>query len=95
MVIIRQSPASTFRLPSIFDGDFWPKFPTKEIRGLNIYETENAVIAEAAVPKIPEDKIDLSLKIVLSELQQLLRKKLKKKSEKAAPKRIQVKKKAA
>lgn len=61
MVIIRQSPASAFRLPSVFDGDFWPKFPSTEIRGLNIYKTEDAVIAEAAVPEIPEDKIDLSV----------------------------------
>lgn len=60
MAIIRWSPLGTLRLPSLFDED-WLEFPTAEIRGLNIYETEDAVIAEAAVPGIPEDKIDISV----------------------------------
>lgn len=59
MAIIRWSPFG--RLLPFFDEDFWPEFPTTEIRGLNIYETENEIVAEAAVPGIPENKIDVSV----------------------------------
>lgn len=58
MAIIRWSP---FRFPSLLDEDWWGEFPTREIQGLNIYETENAIIAEAAMPGVPENKIDVTV----------------------------------
>lgn len=30
-------------------------------QGLNLYETEDAIVAEAAVPGIVEDKLDVSI----------------------------------
>lgn len=30
-------------------------------QGLNLYETEDAIVAEAALPGIPEDKVDVSI----------------------------------
>ncbi len=61
MTLIRWNPRS---LSSIFDDDF--EFPTlpgisRLGQGLNIYETEDALVAEAALPGIPEDKIDVTV----------------------------------
>ncbi len=54
-----------FRLPSIWDDDFdldrWFDFGSRHGQGLNIYETENSVVAEANLPGIPEDKIDVTV----------------------------------
>ncbi len=62
MAIIRWNP---WNLQSILDDDWdLPTFPGLSRlagQGLNIYETEDAIVTEAAVPGIAEDKIDVSL----------------------------------
>ncbi|MDO8270123.1 MAG: Hsp20/alpha crystallin family protein [Candidatus Levybacteria bacterium] len=61
MAIIRWNP---WNLDRVFEDDF--EFPTIPgiskfmSQGLNLYETEDALVAEASVPGIPEDKIDVT-----------------------------------
>lgn len=61
MAIIRWNP---WNLDRVLDDDF--EFPTLPgiskfmSQGLNLYETEDSLIAEAAVPGISEDKIDVT-----------------------------------
>lgn len=61
MAIIRWNP---WNLERMFDEDF--EFPTIPgiskfmSQGLNLYETDDALIAEAAVPGLTEDKIDIT-----------------------------------
>lgn len=61
MAIIRWNP---WNLDRMFEDDF--EFPTLPgiskfmSQGLNLYETEDALVAEAAVPGISEDKIDIT-----------------------------------
>lgn len=61
MSIIRWNP---WNLERMFDDDF--EFPTLPgiskfmSQGLNLYETEEAIVAEAAIPGISEDKIDVT-----------------------------------
>jgi HSP20 family protein len=48
--------------PRLIDEDFWPnlnwdQFPQSS--GLDIYETDDAVVVEAQVPGIPEDKVEI------------------------------------
>ena len=61
MAIIRWNPWS---INSLLEDDLdMPTIPGISRmmgQGLNIYETEDAIVAEAAVPGIPEDKIDIS-----------------------------------
>src|SRR5579871_1030025 len=61
MAIIRWNP---WNLDRMFDDDWeMPTIPGISRlmgQGLNLYETEDAVIAEAAVQGIPEDKIDVT-----------------------------------
>ena len=61
MAIIRWNP---WNMNSLLDDDWElptiPGISRMMGQGLNIYETENAVVAEAAMPGIPEDKIDVS-----------------------------------
>ena len=62
MALIRWNP---WNLPSVFDED-WdlptvPGISRMLGQGLNIYETEQEIIAEVALPGIPEDKIDVSI----------------------------------
>lgn len=51
--------------PSFFEdegwsfGSDWPELSTS--RGLDIYETDDAVVVEAAVPGVPEDKVDVTV----------------------------------
>lgn len=51
--------------PSIFDDEDWslstdwPELSTS--KGLDIYETDEAVVVEAAVPGVPEDKVDVTV----------------------------------
>jgi len=48
----------------MFDDDWdLPSLPSisRFEKGLNIYETEEAVVAEVSLPGIPEDKIDVSV----------------------------------
>lgn len=60
MAIILRRP----RFPSIFDDDFdlsdwlggW-----RQGQGLNIYEKGDVIIAEANLPGIPEDKVDVTI----------------------------------
>lgn len=61
MAIIRWNP---WNLERMFEDDF--EFPTIPglskfmSQGLNLYETEDALIAEASVPGLTEDKIDIT-----------------------------------
>ncbi|RJP46203.1 MAG: Hsp20/alpha crystallin family protein [Armatimonadetes bacterium] len=62
MAIIRWNP---WNLSSVFDEEGWdlPTIPglNRLGQGLNIFETEDALVAEAALPGIPEDKVDISV----------------------------------
>ena len=62
MSIIRWNPWS---LDRFFDEDFsFPTIPALNRvldQGLNLYETDDAIVAEVAVPGIPEDRIDVSV----------------------------------
>lgn len=62
MAIIRWNPLN---LASILEDDFdLPTIPglSRLIgQGLNLYETKDEVVAEVAVPGIPEDKIDVTV----------------------------------
>lgn len=61
MAIIRWNP---WNLDRMLDDDF--EFPTIPgiskfmSQGLNLYETEDSLVAEAHVPGIPEEKIDIT-----------------------------------
>ncbi len=62
MALIRWNP---WNLQSMMDDD-WdlptiPGISRLAGQGLNIYETEDAIVAQASVPGIPEDKIDVSI----------------------------------
>lgn len=62
MAIIRWNPWNVDR----FFEDDWdlptiPGLSRLASQGLNIYETEEAIVAEAAVPGVTEDKIDVSV----------------------------------
>jgi len=63
MAIIRWEPTHLGpwwnRWPRIFDEDWnWPE----EIgRGLNVYETKDSVVVEAAVPGVPADKVEVEV----------------------------------
>lgn len=51
--------------PSLLDDEDWslssdwPELSTS--KGLDIYETDDAVVVEAAVPGVPEDKVDVTV----------------------------------
>lgn len=61
MAIIRWNP---WNIDRFFEDDFeLPTIPGVSRlmgQGLNLYETESAIVAEAALPGIPEDKIDIT-----------------------------------
>ncbi len=61
MAIIRWNP---FNLSSVLDDDFeLPTLPgiSRFGQGLNLYETEESLVAEAAVPGITEDQVDVTV----------------------------------
>lgn len=61
MTLIKWNPWNT---PALFDDDWdLPSLPSIAHfdKGLNIYETDNSVVAEVSLPGIPEDKIDVSV----------------------------------
>ncbi|HVZ58426.1 MAG TPA: Hsp20/alpha crystallin family protein [Patescibacteria group bacterium] len=62
MAIIRWSP---WNLQSMLDEDWeLPTIPGVSRlmgQGLNLYETDDAIVAQAALPGITEDKIDVSI----------------------------------
>lgn len=62
MAIIRWNP---FNIDRLFDEDWdlptLPGISRLAGQGLNIYETDTEVVAEAALPGIPEDKIDVTI----------------------------------
>lgn len=62
MAIIRWNP---WNLQSMMEDDWdlltFPGLSRLAGQGLNIYETEDSIVAEAAVPGVPEDKIDVSI----------------------------------
>lgn len=61
MAIIRWNP---WNLQSMLEDDLdlptLPGLSRFASQGLNLYETESAIVAEAAVPGVHEDKIDVS-----------------------------------
>lgn len=61
MAIIRWNP---WNLSSLLEDDFdLPTLPglSKLGQGLNLYETNNAIVAEAALPGITDDQVDVSV----------------------------------
>lgn len=60
MAIVRWQRPLPSSLQSFFDDNLfaWPELSTVE-KGLNIYETDNEVVVEAAVPGVPEDKVEV------------------------------------
>lgn len=61
MALIRWNPLN---ISSFLDEDWdLPTLPglSRLGQGLNLYETENELVAEAAMPGIPEDKIDITV----------------------------------
>lgn len=61
MKLIRWNP---FNMSSILDDDFdLPTMPllNKLGQGLNLYETEDSLVAEAALPGISEDEVDVTI----------------------------------
>jgi HSP20 family protein len=62
MAIIRWNP---WNIERFFEDDFdmptLPGISRLAGQGLNLYETEDAIVAEAALPGILEDKIDVSV----------------------------------
>ena len=62
MAVIRWEPfrlSPWWRWPRIFEEDWeWPE----EIgKGLNVYETKDNVVVEAAVPGVPADKVEVEI----------------------------------
>ncbi len=50
--------------PSIFDEDLWPQVSWRDVTdstGIDIYETDDAVVAQAQVPGIPEDQVEVTV----------------------------------
>ncbi len=61
MAIIRWNP---FDISSVLDEDFnLPTIPglSRLGQGLNIYETNDSLVAEAAVPGVDEDRVDVTI----------------------------------
>lgn len=61
MAIVRWNP---WNISSLLEEDWdLPTLPglSRIGQGLNIYESEDSVVAEAALPGVPEDKIDISI----------------------------------
>lgn len=61
MALIRWNP---WNISSLFEDDLeLPSLPglSRLGQGLNIYETEDSIVAQAALPGIPEDKVDVSV----------------------------------
>lgn len=61
MAIIRWKP---WNISSLLDEDWdLPTIPglSRLGQGLNLYETDDAVVAEAALPGVSEDKVDISV----------------------------------
>ncbi len=57
MAIVRWEPMR--RWPQVFDEDW--DLPEEMCRGLNVYETKDEVVVEAAVPGVPADKIEVEV----------------------------------
>ncbi len=62
MAIIRWTPITPrwfWRWPNLLEEEEeWPELTVTE--GLDVYETENEVVAKAAVPGVPADKIEVT-----------------------------------
>lgn len=56
MAIVKWNP---WNISPFFDEDW--DMPTLKNQGLNIYETDDSIVAEVALPGIAEDKIDVSI----------------------------------
>ncbi len=61
MAIIKWNRTYPTLWPSMLDDDLldWPNLSSD--KGLNVYETDDAVVVEAAVPGIPEDKVEVTV----------------------------------
>lgn len=62
MAIMRWQPSGFspwWRWPRVFDDEWgWPEEVGK---GLNVYETKNEVVVEAAVPGVPAEKVEVEV----------------------------------
>lgn len=62
MAIVRWQPSNFspwWRWPRVFDDEWdWPEEVGK---GLNVYETKDEVVVEAAVPGVPAEKIEVEV----------------------------------
>ncbi len=60
MAIVRWNPLN---IPSLLDDDWdLPTLSSSKFgSGINVYETDNSVIAEVALPGISDEKIDISI----------------------------------
>lgn len=49
--------------PTMLDDENWPSWPdlSSTAKGLDVYETQDSVVVEAAVPGVPEDKVEVSI----------------------------------
>ncbi|MCL4416585.1 MAG: Hsp20/alpha crystallin family protein [Actinobacteria bacterium] len=62
MALIRWNPWSIDRfLDEDLDIPTLPGFSRLVGQGLNLYETEDSIVAEAAIPGVPEDRIDVTV----------------------------------
>lgn len=61
MAIIRWNPWSLPSLEDEWDIPAIPGFSRLVGQGLNIYETENSVVAEMAMPGVLENQVDISV----------------------------------
>lgn len=60
MRLVKWKPSSYW--PTIFDDeDLWSWPSISEETGLNIYETDDDVVVEAAVPGIPEEEVEVTV----------------------------------
>lgn len=59
MAIVKWNPGN---LSSILDDDWdMPTLPARVGQGLNVYETEDSIVAEAAMPGVSEKDIEVSV----------------------------------
>jgi len=65
MAIIKRRRNFPFWMSSILDDDMWPQLAWPDASsmssGLDIYETDDAVVVEAQVPGVPEEDVNVTI----------------------------------
>lgn len=61
MAIVKWNRYGPSLWPSFFDEDFFKAPSVVGDSGLDVYETDDAVVVEASVPGIPEDKVEVTV----------------------------------